>query len=129
MSTEMPKKILVIDDNRDIREYVRFVLESNGYAVDESEDGDHAIRQCAKQEYAVIISDILMPGLDGIETIKALKARYVDILFIAMSGLDTYNSLFETNDIFLADVVLTKPFSQKDLLHAVEKAWAHCQIQ
>jgi CheY-like chemotaxis protein len=126
MNNDQLTKILVIDDNDILREYIRFVLESDGYSVDESADGDEGLSQFSTNKYAVVITDMFMPGKDGYETIHALKILNPDIHIIAMSGMDMHDHCYETTNIFKADAMLSKPFTGKELLAAVKQMQAPC---
>lgn len=68
------KKILVIDDDRFNRTFVRDALEKAGYAVIESEDGEQGIEKAGREAPDLILLDIVMPGLDGIDVCHRLKA-------------------------------------------------------
>lgn len=127
MNNNKSTKILVIDDNDILREYIRFVLESDGYGVDESTDGDEGLTHCAANKYALVITDMAMPGKDGFETIHALKILNPDILVIAMSGMDMHDHQYETSNIFKADAILSKPFTGKELLAAIKQVQAPCR--
>lgn len=127
MNNDQSIKILVIDDNDILREYIRFVLESNGYSVDESADGNEGLSRFSANKYAVVITDMVMPGKDGYETIHALKILNPDIHIIAMSGMDMHDHLYETTNIFKADAMLTKPFTGKELLEAIKQVQAPCR--
>jgi CheY-like chemotaxis protein len=103
------------------------VLESNGYSVDESADGNEGLSRFSANKYAVVITDMVMPGKDGYETIHALKILNPDIHIIAMSGMDMHDHLYETTNIFKADAMLTKPFTGKELLEAIKQVQAPCR--
>jgi len=81
----MPK-ILIIDDEKAIRRTIREILEFEKYLVDEAEDGQQGLDMALKGGYDVILSDIKMPKLDGIELLTKLMAHGTDSALIMMSG-------------------------------------------
>ena len=72
----MPKTILVVEDNPDAREMVSFILASEGFSVITAEDGQAALELVKDQPPDLIITDIQMPNLDGIEMIKRLRQQF-----------------------------------------------------
>ncbi len=79
------KHILVSDDNPGIRTFLRNLLEDAGYLVDEAPEGSAGLKQYAHHLHDLVITDIIMPGTEGIETIVRLKQSNPDIKVIAMS--------------------------------------------
>jgi DNA-binding NtrC family response regulator len=79
-------RILVIDDERIIRTIVKHALEEDGHEVIEAGDGEEGIQLYRKNPTDLVVTDIIMPRKEGIETIKELRRNYPDIKIIAMSG-------------------------------------------
>ena len=79
-------RILVIEDERIIRTIVKHTLEEDGHEVIEASDGEEGIREYKKNQIDLVITDIIMPVKEGIETIKELRRDYPDVKIIAMSG-------------------------------------------
>ncbi|MBA4209573.1 MAG: response regulator [Parvibaculum sp.] len=79
-------RILVIDDDSMIRQTIRFALERSGFDVDEAESGVDGCRIAGEAEFDLVITDILMPHKDGIETIIELKRLRPGLRILAMSG-------------------------------------------
>lgn len=71
----MSKTILTVDDSKSIREAVRFALEPLGYDIVEAEDGLDGISQLEKEKVDLVITDLNMPNLDGLEFIEAVRQR------------------------------------------------------
>jgi CheY-like chemotaxis protein len=119
--------ILVIDDDTSVRIAIRMLLEHEGYSVTLAEDGRsglEAIETTAALDLVLI--DIFMPGMDGLETIKSLHARVPDLPIVAMSGFMFRGSSAPAPD-FLAMATqlgatrsLHKPFRPRELMQAVE---------
>jgi two-component system response regulator (stage 0 sporulation protein F) len=122
----MTSRILVVDDDKAVRTAVKIILEHNGFDVVLAPDGASAIQAVETDEFSLIIVDIFMPGMDGLETIRTFKRRAPGVPVIAMSGFMFRDSAKPAPD-FLAMATklgaaqsLAKPFRPKDLLRAVE---------
>ena len=74
----MVGKILVVDDEPGIRDVVKTYIEYSGYSVHTASDGVEAMQLAEKENYDVVLSDIQMPGLNGLEGIKVLKEKFPD---------------------------------------------------
>src|SRR5437588_8507496 len=81
----MPR-ILVIDDNAAIREVLRFVLEEEGYEVIEAADGAEGLRRYQAEPTDLVITDLEMPGMDGLELLRALRQVVPTPALMAISG-------------------------------------------
>jgi DNA-binding NtrC family response regulator len=115
------KRILVIDDDHHILLMLKKMLEKAGYEVDLASNGVDGLELFQKMEADLVITDIIMPEKEGLETIREMKRVRSDLKIIAMSGggkisADNY---LETARIFGASLVLEKPFSQKTMVDAV----------
>ena len=114
--------ILIIDDNTEIREVLRQILERAGYEVMEASDGREGIDLYRERQADLIITDIVMPNKDGLETITDLRIEFPGSKIIAISGggrLDPKLYL-ELAEGFGADRLLTKPFGHDELLETVQ---------
>lgn len=110
-------KLLIVDDEANIREVVREYAEFSGYDVEEAEDGIQAVSLCRIHDYDLIIMDIMMPKLDGFSACKEIK-KEKDIPVIMMSARgEEYDKLFGF-ELGIDDYV-TKPFSPKELMARV----------
>lgn len=117
----MAQNILVAEDDEQVRSVIRMALESNGYDVCEAANGEEAVRACQTAPFDLVIADILMPEMDGLETIMFLRKEMKDVKIIAISGSE--NQLFLNNAAGLgATSILPKPFSPAQLLTAVREA-------
>ena len=114
-------KILLVDDEPDIIEIIRFNLEKVGYQIFTASDGLEALRVAEKELPHLIILDVMMPNLDGIETCERLRkdTRFNDtvIMFLTARGEDySYVAAFEVG----ADDYVTKPIKPKVLVSKVK---------
>jgi CheY-like chemotaxis protein len=111
--------VIVVDDVPDIREMVRMALEHFGCRVSEAGDGDEALRLQAADPADVLITDIVMPGQDGVETIGELRRTYPHLKIIAMSGHDLASTWLTLAERMGVSAVLVKPFSIETLASTV----------
>ena len=114
-------QILLVDDEPDIVEIIRFNLEQNGYQISTASDGLEAIKVAEKEIPHLIIMDVMMPNLDGIEACERLRQddRFLDtiIMFLTARGEDySYVAAFESG----ADDYVTKPIKPKVLVSKVK---------
>ncbi len=115
-------RVLLIDDDAEVRDMVRKALRSAGHEVIVSEDGREGAKCFRKTPADVVITDMVMPNEDGIETIKALKREFPDVRIIAMSGGSARGGMLSAARHLGAVAVIEKPFTKTELLDAVEKA-------
>ena len=110
-------KLLIVDDEENIREVVREYAEFSGFDVEEAGDGREAVSLCRINDYDLIIMDIMMPKLDGFSACKEIK-KEKDVPVIMMSARgEEYDKLFGF-ELGIDDYV-TKPFSPKELMARV----------
>ena len=125
MSTHAASRILVVDDEPDVRTIVVTLLESDGYAVANASSGEECIDQVKADPPDLIILDIMMPEMDGLEVMVKLKdvpaSSGIPIIVLTVLG---GSALFseETLKSHGADRVLRKPFEPEELSRAVEQA-------
>lgn len=86
MDERATRTILVVDDDPGVRDVIRSMLESAGYAVLAAENGREAMKILKAARVDLILTDLVMPEQEGIETIKALRREYPNLKVIAMSG-------------------------------------------
>lgn len=116
-------RILVVDDMPEIRDVLKTALEENGYEVALACEGGEALRQHEHAPADVVITDLHMPGMNGLDTVRAFRERHGTVKIIAMSGEDTYMVAknLESSRINGADFTLTKPFELGALLKAIRE--------
>jgi CheY-like chemotaxis protein len=118
--------ILTIDDDEALRRTVRRILTGAGHTVIDAEDGTVGMKRLRKEQPDLVVTDILMPNKDGIETIREIRAVSPRTKVIATSGGGiSGNAMFlDMAQAFGADAVLRKPFRAADLLAAVDRLLA-----
>ena len=107
-------KILIVDDEQNIREIIREYAEFEGYETAETDDGMKAVKMTKEDNYDLIIMDVMMPKLDGYSAVKEIR-KFSDVPVIILSArVEEYDKLFGF-EIGVDDYV-TKPFSPKELM-------------
>jgi len=116
--------ILVVDDEAPVRLVTRKILEAFGYRVALASDGAQAVALYAdhKDEIAVVITDMMMPVMDGPATIRALKAMRADVRIIAASGLHGRETEVPAGSTEAVGRFLSKPYTAETLLTALKRA-------
>jgi two-component system, OmpR family, phosphate regulon response regulator PhoB len=115
------KKLLIVDDKREIRQLVRATLEFDGWEVCEAETGDAAVEAAARHKPNLVVMDMMMPGtIDGMEATRRIKSapETADCKVIMLSGSD-----IELREAALKAGVaefIQKPFSPLDLMEKIE---------
>ncbi len=107
--------MLVVDDDRAVRDSLRRSLEFNGYEVVLAADGAEGLVAVGAQHPDVVVVDVMMPRLDGIETTRALRAAGNDVPVLVLTARDAVGDRVEGLDAG-ADDYLTKPFALEELL-------------
>jgi two-component system response regulator MprA len=107
--------VLVVDDDRAVRDSLRRSLEFNGYDVALAADGAEALVAVGAQPPDAVVMDVMMPRLDGIEATKALRAAGHDVPILVLTARDAVGDRVEGLDAG-ADDYLTKPFALQELL-------------
>jgi len=108
-------RVLVVDDDRAVRESLRRSLEFNGYAVALASDGAEALASISGSAPDVVVMDVMMPRLDGLETTRALRKAGNDVPILVLTARDAVGDRVEGLDAG-ADDYLTKPFALQELL-------------
>jgi len=118
----MRKKVLVVDDEEVIRQFLRTLLAKWGYEVEEAEDGVKALEQLAKDNYDLLICDILMPNKNGWEVLKEIKSnpKTKEIPVIVLTGKKEDSDIFRGYELG-AIYYMTKPFTIAQLLHTLQR--------
>jgi CheY-like chemotaxis protein len=110
--------VLVVDDDAMLREFIVELLTRRGYAVTGAENGRHALAMSEGRVFRAVITDIVMPDMEGLAAIRELRARMGDatrIIAISGEGGDRTQYLRHAA-AFGADATLEKPFAPPDLL-------------
>jgi DNA-binding response OmpR family regulator len=124
-------RIIVIDDEEDIRNVLKEVLERAGYDVETAENSDMGLQKLRTTGADLVITDIIMPGKDGVDTAYQIRMEFPRTRIIVISGggnvtpMEYEPSAIKTTaylasaDAAGADLTLTKPFDRREILDAV----------
>jgi DNA-binding response OmpR family regulator len=117
----MSRKILIVDDEEVIRKFLKIHLAKLGYEVKEAGDGEQAIEQLGKDDFDLLICDILMPKKNGWEVIKEAKSnpKTKDMPVIVLTAKNEDSDMFKGYDLG-ANYYMTKPFSKAQLLYGLQ---------
>jgi YesN/AraC family two-component response regulator len=120
------KQILLIDDDFHVREVLKLFLEKHGYKISEASNGYEAIELCRSNKFDLVISDIYMPGMDGIKFIETLQKFMPETRIIVISGGESRH--FFTSDLKLNSALykgallsLKKPIKEDELVRVVKE--------
>lgn len=124
--TGRKKRVLVIDDDADVRAFVQSLLEGEGFEVALAADGREGLELQRKQPAEVVVTDIFMPGKEGMETIFELRQEFPHAGIIVMSGGPSKRKGPGLDYLSLALQLgavksLEKPFATQDLIDAVRE--------
>ncbi|HIW33681.1 MAG TPA: response regulator transcription factor [Candidatus Paenibacillus intestinavium] len=116
--TEYLSRILVVDDEERIRRLLKMYLEKEGYEIEEAEDGETALSLAMNRDYALILLDVMLPGIDGIEVCTRLRqVKATPVVMLTAKG-EEMNRVqgFEVG----ADDYVVKPFSPREVIYRVK---------
>ncbi len=119
-STSETAHVLVVDDEGAIRYSVSKTLQRVGYNVNEAASGEEALDTMQKQHYDVVLTDIRMPGLSGVELLKRIKEQAPDAIVILMTGYASLGTAVEALRLGAHDYLI-KPSSSQDIRQSVAR--------
>lgn len=112
------QKILIVDDEENIRKVIREYLEFEGFLCFESSNGEEAIKMCKENSYDLIVLDIMMPKIDGFTVAKEIRKKQSVPIIMLSARSEEYDKLYGF-DVGIDDYV-TKPFSPKELVARIK---------
>jgi CheY-like chemotaxis protein len=117
----MSRKVLIVDDEEVIRKLLRIHLVKLGYEVREAIDGAQALEQIGRDNFDLLICDILMPNMDGWQVLKEVKSnpKTKDIPVIVLTAKNEDMDMFKGYDLG-ASYYMTKPFTKAQLLYGLK---------
>ncbi|MEX2557404.1 MAG: response regulator transcription factor [Actinomycetota bacterium] len=114
----MGGRVLVVDDDRRLRDMLRRVLEAEGFTVDTAEDGGHALAAISQRAFDLVVLDVLMPGVDGLGVARRLRQRGDPTPILMLTARDGVADRVAGLDAG-ADDYLVKPFALDELMARV----------
>ncbi len=121
-------RILVVDDEKVIREILADFLTMEGYVVHAVEDGAQALEELRKRSYNLVISDLKMPNLGGLELIQKIGEESIPVLTVIMTGFGTVETAIEAMKKGAYDYIL-KPFKVEEVIHIVQRGLDRQRLQ
>lgn len=114
--------ILVIDDEGSVRDTIRLMLEQRGHRIHTVSEGGSGVMYADSMPVDLVITDMLMPGQEGIETIRNLRRRSSDLPILAISGggCTGFHEALDAARLFGANETLSKPFDMQQLFDKVD---------
>jgi len=117
-------RILVVDDEQLVRNLTVQVLERSGHDVVSAGDADGALELLERELVDLVVSDVVMPGLTGVELLNVLRDRHPDLPVVLMTGGSSEPERTTRALELGADGIVYKPYSHSDLIDAVRTALA-----
>jgi DNA-binding response OmpR family regulator len=128
VATTDPKRVLVVDDDRDIRDLVTFKLQQAGYEVRQAEDGLQALDAVREWAPDLVGLDVMMPGLSGIDVTRELRADPTTAATpVILLTAKAQEADVETGFVTGADDYVVKPFSPRELVSRVQAVLARAR--
>ena len=121
-------KVLIVDDEAVIRKGLLRVMQGRGYHAESAESGFEAIEKLQKTPFNIVITDLKMPGMDGIEVLKAIKILQPDVPVIIITGYSTVDTAVDAMKNGAFDYI-AKPFTPDQVIEMVEKALEQRTVQ
>ena len=115
------KKILVVDDEQNSREGLTKILIKEGYEVVSAEDGEVALNEMEKQDFDLVITDLRMPEVTGIDVLEKIREKNPDIGVIIVTAYGEINSYLEAMNLGAFEY-LNKPIKLDELRRVIKKA-------
>ena len=120
-------RVLVVDDEESLRRVTQLRLQAVGYHVDSVADGFQALDLLAKEPYDLVLTDLKMPGMNGIELLKHVHEHYPDVIVIVVTAFGTVESAVEAVKAGAYDYIV-KPVNMDGLRLVIERALQHLQL-
>ena len=121
MTEELKAKVLLVDDEEDFLSTLAERLEARGLKVSTATSGEDAVTSAEKQDYDLIVLDLSMPGIDGLETLKRIKAKQPDAEIIMLTGQGSIRTGIEAMKLGAEDF-LQKPVDISELMDKISEA-------
>jgi CheY-like chemotaxis protein len=123
-------QVLIIDDDRGIRQLLRRIIATRGHMIVEADSGRTGVEAFRQQAFDLVLTDIVMPDMDGNQTIVQLRKLNPDIRIVAVSGGGRARNLtpLQLAKQFGADRILEKPFRRDDVVRMVDEILAGGQV-
>jgi CheY-like chemotaxis protein len=122
LTNKKRERILVVDDDQPSRDVMADTLSDHGYTVDVAADGYEALTIAARQSPDLVVSDLSMPGIDGIELTRRLHVFARDVPVVLTTGVEETHDVVTAANAYGAVACLKKPMSLDDLIWTIDRA-------
>lgn len=126
--SEVKGSVLIVDDDREMRKLIEEFLQEEGYDAESVSSGDLAMNSLQVKHYDLLITDLRMEGLSGLELLKKVKSIYPQQTIIMITAFGTVESAIEAMKLGALDYII-KPFKRGQLIVVVEKAFEQIRLQ
>lgn len=120
-------RILVVDDEANIRRTVAYALEAEGYEVETAVSGEEAVNKMTAVAYALVLLDMQLPGIDGLETLRRIAAEWPDTRVIIITAHGSIANAVEAMKLGAIDYI-QKPFTPQELREAARRVLDRAQL-
>lgn len=122
--TERPIRVLIIDDEPDFLDMLSLRLEASGLEVTVANSGRDGLEQLAGTTFDVVLLDMLMPGMSGVQTLEEIRARGHQVEVVVMTGHGAAQDLRRCAELDAFDILI-KPADYSQVLRVIREAHAH----
>ena len=122
------KRILVVDDDESLRWVTQAQLQQSGYQVDAAANGKEALAKIQETPPDLVITDLMMPGMSGVELLKSIRADYPEIIVILVTAFGTVENAVEAMKAGAYDYI-TKPVNMEELRLIVGRGLEHLDLR
>ena len=126
--SDVSQNVLVVDDDHDMRALLRDVLEEHGYKVTLAPNGQEALKNLREGEYPVVLTDLRMKGIQGIELLAEIKRSFPDTNVILMTAFGSVETALEAMKQGASDYLM-KPVKNDDLLRVTERSFREAMLR
>ena len=126
--SDVPQTVLVVDDDHDMRALLRDVLEEHGYKVTLAQNGQEALKNLREGEYPVVLTDLRMKGIQGIELLAEIKRSFPDTNVVLMTAFGSVETALEAMKQGASDYLM-KPVKNDDLLRVTERSFREALLR
>ena len=118
---DINQRILIVEDEAPMCELLTAFFSEKGYNVDTAQDGEHAVGRLEEQDYALVVTDIKLPGMSGLELLARIRVDWPEVVVVIMTAFSSISSAVEAMKLG-AEYYIGKPFQLDELAITVEKA-------
>jgi DNA-binding response OmpR family regulator len=122
------QKILVVDDEKTVCDSIKKILSRKGYSVDNTLNADEAVDKIKNNSYDLVITDLMMPKISGMELLQIVKEHYPELEVVVVTGYASIDTAVEATKLGAADY-LPKPFTPSELTEITRKALERKNIE